>query len=184
MAESYVGKPCPKCKHVRTANEAAPDWQCPKCGVAYAKFLAAQQGAAATLTGTMPAARPGYVAQSAPSGSTGLAIFTHASILIGLVVPLLGIIVPVVVWITQRQSNELAVACAKEALNFQISVLLWSVLLVGVAIGGAVAPPLIWIALALAVVLAILYVILPIVACVKAASGESWRYPLTAHLFS
>ena len=28
---------CPKCHHVRKPNETAPDWQCPACGVAYAK---------------------------------------------------------------------------------------------------------------------------------------------------
>jgi ribosomal protein L37AE/L43A len=38
MASSYIGKPCPKCAHVRTASETAPDWQCPKCGIVYAKF--------------------------------------------------------------------------------------------------------------------------------------------------
>lgn len=28
---------CPKCQHVRQPHETAPDWQCPACGVAYAK---------------------------------------------------------------------------------------------------------------------------------------------------
>lgn len=28
---------CPKCQHVRPADTAAPEWQCPACGVAYAK---------------------------------------------------------------------------------------------------------------------------------------------------
>lgn len=28
---------CPKCHHVRQPGELAPDWQCPACGVAYAK---------------------------------------------------------------------------------------------------------------------------------------------------
>ena len=31
-------KSCPKCGHVRAAGEAAPEWQCPKCGIAYAKY--------------------------------------------------------------------------------------------------------------------------------------------------
>lgn len=30
---------CPKCNYVRTPQDAGiPDWQCPSCGVAYAKF--------------------------------------------------------------------------------------------------------------------------------------------------
>lgn len=28
---------CPKCQHVRPAETSVPDWQCPACGVAYAK---------------------------------------------------------------------------------------------------------------------------------------------------
>jgi len=28
---------CPKCDYVRLTEEAAPDWQCPACGVAYEK---------------------------------------------------------------------------------------------------------------------------------------------------
>jgi uncharacterized protein YxjI len=39
MQSNYTGKPCPKCGHVRTESETAPDWQCPSCGIAYAKFV-------------------------------------------------------------------------------------------------------------------------------------------------
>jgi len=28
---------CPKCGYVRKMGEAAPEWQCPSCGIAYAK---------------------------------------------------------------------------------------------------------------------------------------------------
>jgi uncharacterized protein YxjI len=38
MGSSHTGKPCPKCGHVRAETETAPDWQCPKCGIAYLKF--------------------------------------------------------------------------------------------------------------------------------------------------
>ena len=41
MSSSYAGKPCPKCAHVRAESDTAPDWQCPKCGIAYAKFVEA-----------------------------------------------------------------------------------------------------------------------------------------------
>jgi ribosomal protein L37AE/L43A len=30
---------CPKCGYRRKATESVPDWQCPSCGVAYAKVL-------------------------------------------------------------------------------------------------------------------------------------------------
>ena len=106
MADSYVGKPCPKCKHVRAANEIAPDWQCPKCGVAYAKFLQSQSApapgpAVPRAAGAAPARASVSATASAPaeSGSRGLAMFAHLSILIGFVLPFLNIIVPVVIWV-------------------------------------------------------------------------------------
>lgn len=34
---------CPKCGYQRVAGETAPDWQCPSCGVAYAKAAAADR---------------------------------------------------------------------------------------------------------------------------------------------
>ena len=34
---------CPKCSYLRKPSDEAPDWQCPSCGVAYAKVIAAQQ---------------------------------------------------------------------------------------------------------------------------------------------
>jgi ribosomal protein L37AE/L43A len=75
MADSYVGKPCPKCAHARAGAEGAPDWQCPKCGVAYAKFLQIQTAAAPG------SAFRASAASSTPTGgsSGGMAKFAHLS---------------------------------------------------------------------------------------------------------
>ena len=35
--------PCPKCHYTRRPEDTAPDWQCPNCGIAIAKYLAHQQ---------------------------------------------------------------------------------------------------------------------------------------------
>ncbi|MGD9858852.1 MAG: hypothetical protein AB7S90_02200 [Marinobacterium sp.] len=32
-----VGKECPKCHYIRVESDTVPEWQCPQCGVAYAK---------------------------------------------------------------------------------------------------------------------------------------------------
>jgi len=29
---------CPKCNHIRTDKDCNPDWQCPSCHIAYAKY--------------------------------------------------------------------------------------------------------------------------------------------------
>ena len=40
-ADVYLqGKPCPKCGHVRSAADTNPEWQCPKCQIAYVKYRA------------------------------------------------------------------------------------------------------------------------------------------------
>ncbi len=52
---------CPRCRHSRQAHETAPDWQCPACGVAYAKAYAMQ-----AATSSRAAPRIGYAA-AAPS---------------------------------------------------------------------------------------------------------------------
>ena len=36
-----AGKVCPKCDYVRTGEEGTPDYECPKCGIVYAKVEAA-----------------------------------------------------------------------------------------------------------------------------------------------
>lgn len=36
---------CPKCAYVRQSSDDAPAWQCPKCGIAYARYRELQQKA-------------------------------------------------------------------------------------------------------------------------------------------
>lgn len=45
---SQTGRSCPKCGYTRLANETAPDWQCPSCGIAYAKYTAASSSVSDT----------------------------------------------------------------------------------------------------------------------------------------
>ena len=178
MADSWIGKPCPKCRHVRTASATVPDWQCPACGIAYAKFLQAQTGQATnpgmrTVAGAVPAA------PVSSDGKTGLAMFAHLSIPIGMLVPFLSLIAPIVIWVTQSGKNDAAVGAAKESLNFQISLTLWAVLIVGIAFAG------IWLlVIVLGSLVGLAALILPIVAAVKVADGQSYTYPFTWHLFS
>ena len=64
---------------------------------------------------------------------------------------------------------------AKEALNFQISVILWALVSWLLC--------LIFIGIPMLIALAIAAIVLPIVAAVKVSDGISYRYPLTWHLF-
>jgi hypothetical protein len=181
MDGSYVGKPCPKCAHIRAASEAGLDWQCPKCGIAYAKFQQAQSAPASDAA--FRAAGAGTII-SAPAGqSNGIAIFGHLSILLGFIIPLVNIIAPIAIIRMKRGEDELAVACAREAINFQISILLWWLLVLGLALLGFLIKPAVYLAIPLMVVVLLCSIVLPIVAAVKASRGESYYYPLTWHIF-
>lgn len=36
-----MSAPCPKCGHIRRPTDTAPDYECPRCGIVYAKYLEA-----------------------------------------------------------------------------------------------------------------------------------------------
>ena len=50
---------CPKCRAVRPADTSAPDWQCPSCGVAYAKAGGSAPVLARTYSTTKRSERQG-----------------------------------------------------------------------------------------------------------------------------
>lgn len=93
-------------------------------------------------------------------------LLCHLSIFIG--VPLLA---PFVVYLVKKQDDPVVREHAKEALNFHLSLAIYSIVLF-VTVVGALLVPLIYIA---ALILAIL-------AAVKASNGEFYRYPLTLRL--
>ena len=112
-----------------------------------------------------------------------MAIFAHLSILLGYVIPLLNIIVPVVIIYMKRDQDKLAVACAKEAINFQISMLLWWLAVLGLALLGFLIGPAVYLAMLLGVIVFLCSLVLPVIAAVKASRAESYYYPRIWHVF-
>src|SRR5579863_7830341 len=98
-------------------------------------------------------------------------MLAHLSALAGLVMPLLGIVLgPLIVWLARRDQSAFVAAHAKEALNFNISVLLAALLMlvfVGVLLGTA---------------LFIAWLVLTLIAAIKASEGELYRYPFSLRL--
>jgi len=68
---------CPKCRHLRPADTQAPDWQCPACGVAYAK-------AGATLNPQAEVSNAGYRAKPSKSGLPWRVMLTIVAVVGGL----------------------------------------------------------------------------------------------------
>lgn len=98
----------------------------------------------------------------------------HLSALAGFVVPFGSIIGPLVVWLMKREESSFVDRQGKEALNFQITMLiafLISLVLVFVLIGFF-----------LIAAVAIFDLIMIIVATIKASEGEDYRYPVSLRL--
>ena len=100
------------------------------------------------------------------------AVACHASSLLGFFVPAGGhILAPLIVWLIKRPESREVDEHGKEALNFQISMLIYSIvagILCFVLIGFLLLP-----------ILHILNLALVIVAALRAGEGQLYRYPLT-----
>ena len=103
------------------------------------------------------------------------AVGAHLSAILGawLALAFLG---PLVVYLFKRDEHPFIAMHAREALNFNISVLIYAIvgfILLFVLIGFLILP-----------VIGIAWLALTIVAAVKASNGETFRYPLTIRFVS
>ena len=107
----------------------------------------------------------------------GWCVACHLSALAGFVVPALGhILGPLIVWLIKRADSPEIDAHGKEALNFQISMLIYNI------VAGILC--LILIGFALLAILHVVNVVFVIIAAVRASEGQLYRYPLTLRLIS
>ena len=99
------------------------------------------------------------------------AMFCHFAAFFGLIFPFGNLIGPLIVWQLKKDLHPFVDDQGKEALNFQVSVALASVLcflLMVVVIGFAL--------------LALVAVVLTVIAGIKANEGQSYRYPFSWRL--
>jgi len=102
-------------------------------------------------------------------------VLCHATALIGFFVPWAGhILGPLIVWLAKRGDSAEIDAHGKESLNFQISMLIYSV------VAGLLC--LILIGFFILVLLHVLNVVLVIVASTQASEGKLYRYPFAIRL--
>ncbi|WP_402469268.1 DUF4870 domain-containing protein [Isoptericola aurantiacus] len=104
------------------------------------------------------------------------AIFAHIGpLLVGIIsAGWLGFVAPLVIWLVLRDRSAFVADQAKEALNFQIT------LLIGTAIGWLTVGLLVgWLVLAAVWVVGI---VLAIIAAITVNRYEAYRYPLTLRL--
>lgn len=105
-----------------------------------------------------------------PSDSRGWAAAAHLGTFV------VGFIAPLVIWLIKRDDDAFVEYHARESLNFQFSLMIYmlvSFVAIVVIIGLVLVP-----------VVAIFAFVVIIVAGVKAAGGEFYRYPLTIRFIS
>jgi uncharacterized Tic20 family protein len=128
------------------------------------------------------APQPAPVQRPTVQQSRQWALFAHLSAFAGLLIGL-NFLGPLIIYLVKKNEDPFVTAHAREALNFNLSVFLYLI------VGGiaAVVLTLILIGLLLFPVLfaiVIAWIVLTIIAAVKANSGESYRYPLTIRFVS
>lgn len=111
-----------------------------------------------------------------PSSVRGWEVACHLAGFSGYLTGVGWILGPLIVWLLKRSEIPSVDAHGKEALNFQISVLIYALALVLVALVTCGVGGILLIALGVA------QIVLMIIGGFKAANGELYRYPLTLRL--
>ena len=103
------------------------------------------------------------------------ALFLHLSLLAGFLIPLAGLVAPIIIWQLKKEEMPGLDAHGKVVTNWLISSIIYfgaSVLLIFVLIG-----------IPLILLLCLVGVIFPIVGGIKASNGEVWKYPMSITFF-
>lgn len=93
-------------------------------------------------------------------------IFSHLSILLGV-----GLVVPLIVYLVKKETSPKVTHHAREALNFHISIMIYSFVCAVTCIG-----------IPLVFVIAVGGIVLAIIAATKASDPVLYEYPLTLRL--
>lgn len=103
------------------------------------------------------------------------AMFAHIGTFSSMIIPLGNIIAPIVVWQIKKHDSEFVVAQAKESLNFQITLMIYSIISLLLC--------MIIIGFFLIFALVIFGLIMVIMASIRTNDGEDFQYPMTFRLF-
>ena len=98
-------------------------------------------------------------------------MFCHLSALAGYIIPFGSIIGPLIIWSIKKDEIPFVNEQGKEALNFQISMLIYKL--------ASIVLWLVFIGILMFAALVIFNIIMVVIASIKANNGESFQYPLT-----
>lgn len=102
-------------------------------------------------------------------------VMTHLSQLLDLVTGIGGFIVPLILWLTQKDKVAGMDMHGKMILNFQISLFIYSIICIPLII-------LFGLGILLLIIIGLIALILPIVNAIKVSNGEMPSYPLSIEI--
>jgi len=125
------------------------------------------------------------VAPPVSSGATNderqWALFTHLSALLGFLIPFGNVLGPLIFWQIKKNESSFIDDQGKEALNFQIT---FSLVMIGLVFVGTILLVVLigFIFYIAAFVAGVAWLVLSILAGIRANNGEYYRYPWTWRL--
>ena len=99
-----------------------------------------------------------------------MGMFLHLSQLANIVLFPIGIVLPIVLWQTQKQKMPALDAHGKMVVNWMISATIYAFVSIVLC--------LIFIGVLMLLALGLIGIIFPIIGAIKANNGELWEYPL------
>ena len=109
-----------------------------------------------------------------------MGMLCHLLALCGLAIPFGNILGPLVLWLVKKEGMPFVDDQGKESLNFQISVAIYGAGAFLLSLIGANVH--IGIGIVIGVALGVFWLVMVIIATVRANNGERYRYPLTIRL--
>lgn len=99
------------------------------------------------------------------------AMFIHLSQLAGSIIPILGWVLPLVLWQSKKDQSAYIDVHGKIVMNWIISSLIYGIISIILAFIG--------VGVILLIVLGICSIVFIVVGAIKANNGETWPYPLS-----
>ena len=104
-----------------------------------------------------------------------LLVITHISQLLNLITGFGGLIVPLIIWLTQKDKVLGMDQQGREIINFQISLFIYSIVCIPLIL-------LFGLGILLLIVVGLIMLIFPIINAIKVSNGEVPNYPFTLNI--
>ena len=106
-----------------------------------------------------------------------LIVLTHLSQLLDIITGFGGFIVPLILWLTNKEKIYSMDIHGKSIINFQLSMLMYAILAVPLIL-------LFGLGILLLIGIALLCLVLPIINAIKASNGEAPNYPFSINFIN